>query len=128
MTLQDLTDAHVRALIDPPGSWENRWQPDLMPGDWGHAYEAGLVGWSEGTGAFVTFNGKAIIAEAQRIADGLSPREVSIMTDEASAFYTDEVERLVELGLLTKTKGPPFSKYDETPAARLVLALRERSR
>lgn len=139
MNPRDLTDAHVRALLDPPGSWENRWQPDLMPGDWGHAYEAGLVGWSEGTGAFVTFNGKTIITEAQHIADGLSDEQAETLSLAGhgsspmrfvmqSAKWGSQMTALVDgmraLGLMDNC--PISDRPRCTPAGRLVLALRER--
>lgn len=106
-TLASLSDAQVRALLVMVKHGDARWRYDDFEPD---------------------AETEALLAEAQRIADGLSEDAARILAGETTAFYVDEVASLVGHGLLREEKAPPFARYDLTPLGTLVQALRERSK
>lgn len=117
MTLADLTDAHVRALLDPDG---------CSVEDWEETVAAGLAFRDHGYSHPTT---KALLAEAQRIADALFPDEVATLREDTTCFYLDDARVPEQHGLLRRLPGHhAIGGYEVTPAGRLVLALRERSR
>lgn len=121
--LSRLTDAHVRALLDPPG---------CAGEDFGAAHDAGLVRMKWGRLEH-TDEGRRALTEAQRIADGLSPRQAASLAAVArhpegdvimaSSAAVDFVVR--DLARLTH-RGDDRDLLHITPLGRLVLALHER--
>jgi hypothetical protein len=135
MKLQDLTDAHVRALLSlnadalmylaavshTPGI---RWGRD----EWRRALiEAGAIRTDLEHGDDPLPLADAF-AEAQRIADGLTDRQVAnleaiVKHDDGEAILARSAgDDVVRMHLASRFKGCIFS----TPLGRLVLALRNR--
>lgn len=120
MTLSDLTDPMVRALLDPRA---------VAGADWSEAVRAGLVT-ALGGESHVTTVGADLLAEAQRIAEGLSPSMWDVLEavpDEScyfrGIFHRSTLQALHGRDLVAMTVA--FVKCK--PLGRLVLALRERS-
>lgn len=125
--LASLTDAHVRALLDPGGCSDE----DFMD-----AAAAGLVvaevsinacDYPERRGSRHTDDGDRILAEAQRIAEGLDDVEAEMLGG-VGIFHINRARRLIAIGLIIEKVPPPYGDHRVSPAGRLVLALRERSR
>lgn len=129
MKLADLTDAHVRALLAPEGCTQD---------DFYAAEDAGLMlnlPAARGLGAYagLSHDGRWALTEAQRIADGLSPRQAASLAAVArhpegdvvmaSSAAVDLVVR--DIARLTH-RGDDRDLLHITPLGRLVRALHER--
>lgn len=135
ITLAELTDPMVRALLNPPGCSEE---------DFREAQRAGLVSSVPDPGLgrrlcpALDSVGADILAEAQRIMDVLTDDDVEVLKSDPTALrsvmqsvkwgaeMTAMVSKMRDAGLMRDC--PISDRPTKTPAGRLVLALRERSR
>ena len=129
MTLAKLTDAMTQALLGSTDAADidAAISAGLMKGRFSYDDEGGDC-------EVVTFTDDArrLLAEAQRIAEGLTPLQVDILTGQADIHEAVEAYEhgvawsgLREHGLIQERW---WFDHEPTPAGRLVLALRERQR
>lgn len=127
VTLSDLTDPMVRALLG------NTKDADIIA-----ATAVGLMKRrysydDEGDDCeMVTFTdaGHAVLSEAQRIAEGLTPAQLRVLVAceayDRDGPFRERVDMPPALGKWRRRSERHY--FSPTPAARLVLALRERQR